>query len=1679
LDARDNDRASLNFCYEKGRFFFKKSLKLLLWIFLGILGLIFSAILLLQIPAIQNKIAQKGASWLSSKTHTKVSVKSISLSLTGNIICEEIYIEDLKKDTLLYSARTSVNLSLLPLITKEINIRSVNISSAVIHLNTDAYSGEFNYQFIVDAFSDSTKLKDDTDTSSAKWEIDLHSVRLESIHFKYADNFGGTYLSSSLKDMYLSMDKIDLEKMNFEIDRFYADGAAAALIQKSGKTKITEKKIKSRLPQFSAKKIILKNSSFTLADSVTTMNIRSYVGNVKLQKLNIDLNTQKIGVSKTSVENSTAIYIKTKQAEAGTITDSDTSITSPGWEVRSSEVQLKNNFVSYHNGNEKQLTRSFDANHIEYSELSLSAKDLLYSREKTTIAIQSMSATDKKGLSLKHLETSFVMDEHSITVTDLKAITAASSLDLSSTISYQSLSTLKDSLHALNINLHLNNSKVKTSDILYFSPELVKQPFFRHANNVSTISGNINGRLSNLKAENIIISTAGKTTIRTTAIVAGLPYADAVFISCPEINLHSGRQDIEMVIGPALIPKEISLPSDIQLQASFHGKMKAFETKAFLQSEYGKADLKAELDQQEKFTVFADIDHFDLGALLKNKKMFGPVTLHASAAGQGLSKKTVRAKVNVDAPEFYLNQYVYHKLNIDGNINAQQFEGRIQLNDLNAAFDFDGLVNADPENAKYKFRFDLKGADLKQLHFTEKDLRIGMLAVADLEGSNMHNINGKAGITKIIIGHEGKKYLLDSLLFASINENQRSELNITSALIGVKYNGTFAPIDLVKELKSHINNYFLLDSIKPGPGPRDQRFSFELELKNHPLISEVFFPSLKSFDPGLITGKFDSNDRKLELNATIRDLVYGSIDLKNFDLAVSSDATALSYRISTMQIANNQIKLENLLIDGKLQDQKMTTDLSITDADKTNRLSLQSQITRLENEYRLHFSPDRFFMGTKQWTLPENNYIAIGSKGFMIHEFQLKSGDAEVSAESVNHKYKDDLALTIANLELLDLSKIVKKDTSLASGKVNGNVLFKRVNNSYGITADASIKSLFIREIPVGDISLKASNPTTERFDIELALIGNENDVNVSGFFMPKEEKDAMNFSVKINSLSMKTAEAFSFGQITEGAGSMSADLKIAGNTKEPEVTGTISFHNAYAKPAISNIRLQLKNETLTLHKDGIRFRNFTILDEENKSAIINGDVTMRHFKDIGFALTVNTNDFTLINTTAKDNEVYYGRMIIDSKIKVSGTLELPVVNANIRMKEGSNFTFAVPEKKLSTDRGEDVVIFIDSSTFHPIIVRNEKKEAQKSSFKGMDISSTIQVDKKATLRLLMDPSATDSLVVRGDAALSFSLDRSGKTSITGAYNLDDGSYLVSLEAIVKRQFKIEPGSTIVWNGDPLDADVNISAIYSIRASPIDLVADQVAGLTEADKNGFKQRYPFLVYLKLKGNLMKPDISFEIQLPPEERGILGGAVNAKLNMLNEDPSALNKQVFALLVLGRFVQEDPLQTETNAVASAARTTVGKFLSAQLNQLSQKVVPGVELSFDVQSYDDYSTGEAEGRTEVEVGLKKQLFNERLEVQVGGTVDVEGERAKQNNASDITSDVTLEYKLTKDGRYRLKGFRHNQYQGALDGQLVETGGGILYIRDFDKWKEFFQAPKNKTKDQEQFYSNDSIKK
>ncbi|MHB9143599.1 MAG: translocation/assembly module TamB domain-containing protein, partial [Paludibacter sp.] len=867
----------------------------------------------------------------------------------------------------------------------------------------------------------------------------------------------------------------------------------------------------------------------------------------------------------------------------------------------------------------------------------------------------------------------------------------------------------------------------------------------------------------------------------------------------------------------------------------------------------------------------------------------------------------------------------------------------------------------------------------------------------------------------------------DSVLVASINRPRKSEMNLNSALIGIKYSGTLSPTSLPGVISLFTNRFFPFSDTKPDNMTSDSTgFNFEIQLHNHPLLSEVLLPELSEFDPGIITGSFDSRKSELKLTANMHKIVYGSTEINNLVLDVQSDSTALKYKLSSSSISNSQINLTNFLFDGKMAGNKISANLSSVDG-LNKKLLIRSEITKDKGNYKLVLDPNDFYLMNNRWDIAADNAIEFGKQGFLIHHLYFRHAESQLNIASVNNKFNDDVNVSIQNFKLDDLSRIIEKDSSLVKGNLDGNVLLKRVNNSYGIIANASIQNLIVHDVPIGNLVLRADNPTTEKFDIDLKLTGTDNNLSINGYYIPKGGDNSINIKANVQSLSMKTVEAFSMGQISEASGMVSGNFKVGGKSSAPDLTGELTFNDVFMNPSYINNRIELKHETIQLKSDGIYFKTFTMLDTKKNAAIIDGVVHMKQFSDFDFALHASTKDFLLFNTTAKDNEEFYGRMIIDSKIDIKGPMSLPVINARLKMKKGSNFTFVVPEDELTTDKGEDVVEFEDTLKSNSILNRGNKGGIQKSGFKGFDLSSIIEVDKAATLRLLMDPASSDSLVVRGEAALSFTMDKSGKMSLTGAYNLNEGSYVISLQEVIKKKFDIIPGSTITWNGDPLDANISINATYAVRAAPYDLMFDQIQTLTDQEKGSYKQLYPFLVLLKLRGAILKPEISFEIQLLPEDKGILGGAVNQKLNLLNEDPSALNKQVFALLILSRFVQENPLMTESGGASTLIRSTVSTFLSTELNKLSSKFVPGVEMNFDIQSYDDYQTGTAQGRTQVGIGLKKQLFNERLSVQVGGSVDVEGQAAKQNSASDITGDVTVVYKLTKDGRYRLKAFRH----------------------------------------------------
>jgi hypothetical protein len=291
--------------------------------------------------------------------------------------------------------------------------------------------------------------------------------------------------------------------------------------------------------------------------------------------------------------------------------------------------------------------------------------------------------------------------------------------------------------------------------------------------------------------------------------------------------------------------------------------------------------------------------------------------------------------------------------------------------------------------------------------------------------------------------------------------------------------------------------------------------------------------------------------------------------------------------------------------------------------------------------------------------------------------------------------------------------------------------------------------------------------------------------------------------------------------------------------------------------------------------------------------------------------------------------------------------------------------------------------------------------------------------------------------------------------TLAGRYTMSGGHYEMSLYNLVKRRFEIAEGSRITWAGDPFDATLNVSAIYRVETSPSSLMATQGAG-----NDQFKRELPFLVYLNVDGELMQPKLSFGLQMPKEEQGAVGGRVYGRLQQLNSQEAELNKQVFSLLVLNRFYPTSGSAGDSGGNLAIARDNLNQALADQLNMFSEKLLGdvGIELNFGVDSYTDYQGSTATQRTQVDIEAQKRLLDDRLIVSVGSEVGVQGGNRPGEEASPLIGNVSIEYLLTENGRFRLKGFRRNEFENVIDGQLIVSGIAFIFTREFNEFQELW---------------------
>lgn len=1693
----------------------------------GILGLLALILLLvvgivvyLQFPAGQDFVARRAEGYLRDKLKTEVRLGTFRTDFRHAINFDNVYLADQQRDTLLSVGHLGVSVDIFSLLKKQVNIKDVELENGRVRLTRTAPDSATNYDFIIKAFSDPTA---PVDTTSSGLKYDIGRVHLANILFTQNDQIAGSDLRAKLGDLLVNMDEVDVDNSVYKVDNATLRHAAIRMEQTKTAPELDDKKPEKPLAlTFGLNKATLEDVAFVYKNEPAAQFIDSKIGLADVTAKNIDLKNERIDLGKLTLKNTTFAYAQNKNvpvdqrvinpAEAVRKIDeaADKASAAPlKWRVTLAQSDISQVAVNFDNFNDPKLKSRYpalDYSHLHFADLVLNTRDLTFTENRTTVKIDNLAGRDQSGFAITSARANVVYDSVQIALDSLDLITPNSRIKRSLAIRYKSLGAIADDLPNLGLSGDLRTTRLGFRDILYLVPSLAGTPPFTTGPNQSVLlSGLVSGRLGDLNIRGFNFVGFRNTVVQARrAHIVGLPNVDGrLFVDLDIQKFSSTRADLLSVLPKGTVPNNISIPPSISLSGTFTGRpvTLAFNTNLKLRSTYGNVAFSGKLGakqangQQPLVGTFA-VQNFDAGKLLKDPTI-GPVTGtgRINATGNLQDPNTLVGKLTANVQSARYNGYTYRGVATSVDIDRGKYTiAASSKSDPNLDLDLNAVVNLrDANNPTYEVtKLNLRGANLTALGFyTGGDLRVQGNLVANLRGASANTINGTFSGNNILIVNNNQQFPLDSLSGRIMQTATRTAVDFNSNVADAKLDGNVHLGDLATELQRHINRYFRLAGVRPFTNSAgNQQFTYSLRVKNTRLLRRLV-PGLRRLSPFTLAGDYSRAAARLTAKTSIPIIRYQNYRLDSLTLNVDSDPQKLDYALrlawaAQQSLTDTTFQLRRPSLVGNVADNKVNTRVAIL-GDSTNkeRLALTGALAvvaqRGGDAYQFAFADDQI-INYDTWTAGANNYVRYNPDGTVVaNNLRLTNGSSALVVQSQNPAVNiSPLAVRFEQFNLGIVGKAIGLADSTVGGLLNGEAVARGLGTKkQAFTANLTVKDLLYSKTVLGDLNLQANNPVADRYDVNARLTGGGgNDVTLRGAYRTVGTTP-LEFVLDVARLNVKTAEPFTAGQVSQATGFLSGRLDIAGTTSAPQVRGrlTTSPDASFIVPQLGS-PFRLVSQPIVFDEKGIAFDNFTVLDSAGNKAVANGYLLTKNYTSYAFDLQVKTDKFLAVRSKrTQDNTLYYGRLLLDSDTRLTGPLSLIKIDTRATVAKGSDLTVENPAADPSVVAREGIVEFVDKSIkVNPRMARRQAvidSTAQANSI-NYDITAQITITDDTPFTFVVDPVSGDNLRVRAAGTLTTNIDPSGNINLNGRLDVRRGKYRLSLYGLVTREFIITNGSYIAWTGDPFNADLNITAVYRVKAAPADLLAAQGTNdptATSVSRNGLL----FNVLIKVTDRLSKPTIGFDITLPQASlNSPLGGEVDAILGNLRQpsQTSELSKQVFSLLVLGRFIRQNPFESAAGegVVASQLRGSVSQVLTDQLQSLTGKYLSGLGLDLGVTNQADYSTGSNGSRTDLNVAVRRQLFNDRLTVRVGTDVALAGGSSTNvpggaNSASNLAGDVSLEYTLMADGRLRLRAFRQNAYED-IDGNIVRTGASLVFQRDYDNFKDLFEKVSREVK-------------
>lgn len=1342
-----------------------------------------------------------------------------------------------------------------------------------------------------------------------------------------------------------------------------------------------------------------------------------------------------------------------------------------------SEIALNNSKFNYDDNENDSIKNGFDYYHFNLDVDDGDINSFQVIGDTVQFDVKSLDILDHQTkLDIKDLSTYFRISQSSMEFLNVNLKAGKSVISDTIIFTYQSQDDLSDDFNGkVNIRAKLKNTILDPHDLALFTYGLSPLPHPIKLNGVFT------GKVSRFTFNKMNVAW-GNSRIEGRLRMDGMPNINETFT---DLKIKEGiidQNDIQFLLQQKTA-KALHPLGKIQARGEYTGFPNDFVARGNLITQLGKinSDVNLKINEadvsQSTFSGNMELDDFHLGVYLNDTINYQRVTLNGKINGKGLTRENADFILTGRISSLGFRHYNYSNINTNARFARQLFNGDLSINDPNLIFNAKAFIDFRKGKELIQVKANLDTAFFEKLGFTKRPLFIRSYFDVNTSGLKLDSLFGSIVLRNSVLKFNNQVLTLDSVHLISTQEGTDRQLRLQSSIADFVMKGDYRYSTLFndaqkfgRELYLKINNNReSLQTYYEKKKTNTQSYQVSFDLTVHDMLPLAVLGNIDLFvSPGTkLHGNFSHSEvSSLNFNCNLDTIIYkGKTFLKNaveFKGTKTQDSLQLNASMvvrSANQYFSNSFKTKNVLAQAQWERDHIRFDFDVDQEGNGNILRLKSELDFLRDSVRIKILPTQLRIFDEDWGFSQENYALMKGFEWNIHRLQVNKGNESAMIDGfISEDPNRSLILSIDSLNLDILNSLLQEKIS---GVVNGSIEAKDLYHNPFVQNKVVIKNLTVDEFLVGNVSgLNQWNREQKRFDLNLSLERNgKKTVEMEGFYDPSLASP-LDVNAKLENTNIKIIEPFMRGIFSHMDGALTGNYTIKGTFLEPIIRGEGKIQSAQLTIDYLKTTYYITG-SLGFSPTQIIFKDFTLTDELKNKATLDGFLAHRNYNEFRINLDADFRKFQLLNTSAKDNSLFYGQAFGTGNLNMLGPLSNLKISATARSEKGTRIFIPLNGSSDNTSK-KDFITFVNFADTFKLKREEQKLKNKKDEPTGITMDMNLDITPDAYAEIIFDIKSGDIIRGYGRGDLKLQVDTKGDFTMFGAYEFEKGNYNFTLYDIINKEFTINKGSRITWFGDPYEANMSIIASYKQLVSFAPVSSNQNTAVITSPQ--MRRKYPVEVQLKLDGAMMAPQIYFDIvandlpnNIPIEGQGSVTLNQDFKAFKAKMDEQELKRQVFSLIMLRRFSPQDAF---ASGGGTGIYSSVSELLSNQLSYWLTQVDQNLEVNFDLGNFDQ------EAFNTFQLRLAYSFLNGRLRISRDGTFN---NQYAKSEVANMLGDWTVDYLLTPDGKFKVKMYNRtniNQLSQLTSQTAITTGFSLMNTQSFNTWKELLTAARNRRK-------------